>query len=303
MSSSRPPNSSSPGPDSRPGSQQPPPARPPASPWSSGGLPIIPLTIAAVVAGALLIALLVLLGGGQKAPDGVGLASASAPVATASSEPTGSPGVATASASPSVSGGPAASSLPIEKPAHPTPTDLAFGRSLGSPTAPVQLEIWEDFQCPACDAFTGSMEPYLIDTYLRPGTARLTFHDIATIGNESLGAAISARCADRQGRFWPYHDLLFANQAPENSGVLTKDRSKEFAQLLGLDMVAFSTCLEDRDIEAAVVAETQEGLASGITVTPTLKVNGVIVSSATSSAAVTAAIAAALTNTPASPAP
>jgi protein-disulfide isomerase len=198
---------------------------------------------------------------------------------------------------------PTVSGPPIDEPAHTTPPDLAFGRSLGSPDAPVQMDVWADFQCPACDAFTGSVEPYLIDTYIRPGNARLTFHDIATIGNESLGAAIAARCADRQGKFWQYHDLLFANQAAENSGAFTRARSQQFAQSLGLDLVAFTACLDDTDVEDAVRAETLSGLSSGVAETPTLFVNGVIVKPATSSAAINAAVEAALKAGPASPSP
>jgi protein-disulfide isomerase len=146
------------------------------------------------------------------------------------------------------------------------------------------------------------VEPYLIDKYIRPGKARLTFHDVATIGQESLGAAISARCADRQGKFWQYHDLLFANQEAENSGAFTRDRSRQFAQSLGLDVAAFTACLDDTEIEAAVRQETEQGLGSGVKETPTLFINGSIVKPATSSEAIDSAIATALNGGGASPA-
>lgn len=303
MPSFRRPDPGVPGPDSRPEPAQP-AARAPAGPWSTAGLPLLPLTALASLAGVLLIVVLFLMNGSHDAPTTTNLATDSAVPSTSVAPGSAVPSPSeVASASASSSDGPTSAAIHIDTPAFPTPTDLAFGRSLGSPNAPVQLDVWEDFQCPACDAFTGSVEPYLVEKYIRPGTARLTFHDIATIGEESFGAAIGARCADRQGKFWPYHDLLFANQAPENSGTLTKDRSKAFAQAVGIDIVAFTACLEDPDVADAVIAETRQGLASGITETPTLLANGIKVSPATSSAAIDAAVATALKSGSASPSP
>jgi protein-disulfide isomerase len=188
----------------------------------------------------------------------------------------------------------ATSTAPIVIPVVQTPIDLAHGRSLGSADAPVQLDLWADFQCPACDAFAGSVTPQLVREYIRPGKARLTFHDMAYLGNESLGAAISARCADRQGKFWEYHDLLFANQAPENSGTFTKDRSKQFADKLGLDVDAFAACFEDTTVEDAVYAESKQGIDQGVPETPTLYVNGKIANPANSWGPISSAIDAAL---------
>ncbi|MGZ4158725.1 MAG: DsbA family protein, partial [Bacteroidia bacterium] len=84
--------------------------------------------------------------------------------------------------------------------------------------------MWEDFQCPACGNFTRQIEPTIVDRYVVPGSVRLTFHDDAFIGQESLDAASAARCAGDQGKFWPYHDWLFANQNGENEGQFSRDR-------------------------------------------------------------------------------
>jgi len=182
----------------------------------------------------------------------------------------------------------------IERPAVLSPYGAARGMSLGSPDAPVRLDLWSDYQCPACDAFAGSVAPNLVKDYIASGKAQLTIHDLATIGNESLGAAISARCAGRQGKYWQYHDLLYANQAPENSGKFTHARSKQFAAALGLDAGKFAQCLNDVSVEDAVNAETKAGLDQGVKQTPTLYVNGKAVASANSWEQITAAIDAAL---------
>jgi protein-disulfide isomerase len=158
----------------------------------------------------------------------------------------------------------------------------------------VKLDVWSDFQCAACRVFAGRIKPALVRSYIETGKARLAFHDMSFLGSESLGAAMSARCADRQGKFWPYHDLLLANQGATNSGVYTRERSKEFAATLRLNVAAFSTCLDDPAIQEAVEAETRQAYVRGIKETPTLLVNGVAVTEVNNWQVVSAAIEAAL---------
>ena len=129
------------------------------------------------------------------------------------------------------------------------------GRTLGSPTAPVSLEIWADFQCPACGNFTRTIEPVVIDRYVQTGKVRLTFHDFAFIGDESLDAAAAARCAAQQGRFWEYSEWLYANQIGENQGSFTRDRLAAIADQVGLDPAAWAACYDGGSERTAVAAE------------------------------------------------
>ncbi len=174
------------------------------------------------------------------------------------------------------------------------PLSDADGRSLGPPDAPVKLDVWEDFQCPSCRTFSVRIKPLLIENYVKTRKARFTYHDMSFMGPESLGAGMSARCADRQGKFWPFHDLLFDNQAGANSGVFSRDRTKEFAATLGLNAKLFSTCLDDPEIQEAVEAETRQAYIKGIKETPTLLVNGVEAKPVNNWPAVSAAIETAL---------
>jgi protein-disulfide isomerase len=155
-----------------------------------------------------------------------------------------------------------------------TPPALAHGRDLGSPTAPVTLDVWSDFQCPYCLAFWTSSEPEIVTSFVATGQVRLVYHDFAFIGQESLDAAVAARCADEQGKFWPYHDLLYANQGTENTGHFSADLLTNLASQAGLDVGAWQSCLDDPSIAAAVTQETAQGRASGVSGTPTLFVNG-----------------------------
>jgi protein-disulfide isomerase len=158
------------------------------------------------------------------------------------------------------------------------PTD---GLQIGDPAAPVLVELFEDFQCPGCKAFTDSVEPQLLEAYVTTGQARLVFRQYPFIGAESLQAAYASMCANEQGRFWDYHDMLFANQVGENRGAFADRRLLAFAEDLGLDMDAFRTCFNDQTYETEIAQDLQAGQQAGVRSTPTVMVNGEIVPSAT----------------------
>jgi protein-disulfide isomerase len=161
--------------------------------------------------------------------------------------------------------------------APPAPTAVAVetaGKVKGDPAAPVTIDEWADFQCPACRAFTVGPGRQLDATYLTDGTAKLVWHNLAFLGQESIWAAEAADCADEQGRFWDYHDKLYAEQAGENRGAFSKDNLKRFAADLALDQSAFAACLESDRYAAQVKAETDAGRQQGVRSTPTLFVNG-----------------------------
>jgi protein-disulfide isomerase len=162
----------------------------------------------------------------------------------------------------------------IQPPTSTTPPTLANGRTLGPDTAPVKLEVYSDFQCPACLQFWTTIEPRVVADEVATGKAQLVYRDYSFIGPESLNAAVGARCADRQGKFWAYHDILYANQGRENSGAFSDARLTAMAQAIGLDMSNWSTCRSDASVSAAVQQETAAGQAKGVNGTPTLFVNG-----------------------------
>jgi protein-disulfide isomerase len=181
----------------------------------------------------------------------------------------------------SSTGTPASSANPFGFVTPPVtiPAGLADGRSLGKADAPVTLDVWADFQCPFCGQLTRTVEPQIIANLVAAGTVRLVAHDFVFLGaghdpDESTDAAVAARCADKQSRFWDYYEMLFWNQAAENSGGFSRDRLLGMANRLGLDPGTFLTCLTDQSLVAAVAAETAAGRASGVASTPTAFING-----------------------------
>jgi protein-disulfide isomerase len=159
--------------------------------------------------------------------------------------------------------------------------DPADPRALGGANAPIKLEVWADFQCPACALYATEIEPSIVDEYVASGKAHIKFHDYAFLDSrsttkESQDAAAAARCAAEQGQFWAYHDWLFANQRGENKGAFSRDRLKTIAERVGLDVNAWQSCLDAGEAHAAVAAETKQGADQTVNSTPTLVINGEI---------------------------
>jgi protein-disulfide isomerase len=188
-----------------------------------------------------------------------------------------------------VLGGKGGSTGDLLVPIRPTPPELVDptnARALGTAAAPVTIEVWSDFQCPACGFFAKTIEPALVSEFVKPGTVRLVYRDYAFIDTatggspnlqgESHQAGAAARCAGEQGKFWQYHDYLFENQKGENKGAFNSQRLDQIAQAVGLDMNAYHTCMSGDAQEQAVAAETSKGQAAGVGQTPTLAVNGVL---------------------------
>jgi protein-disulfide isomerase len=182
----------------------------------------------------------------------------------------------------------------IVPPNAPSPVALADGKTLGSTGAPVTVDVWADYQCPFCATFSEQTEPQLITTYVATGKARLVFHDYAFLGQESTDAAVAATCAEQQGKFWPYHDYLYANQGfTENSGAFASARLLQIAAAVGLDQATYDTCIANPATTTLVQQEHQQGLGAGVQGTPTVFVAGKQLTGydlATVSAAIDAAV-------------
>jgi predicted DsbA family dithiol-disulfide isomerase len=138
---------------------------------------------------------------------------------------------------------------------------------LGPAGAPVTLVEFSDFECPFCgkfnDAIRGLHEAY-------PDQVRIVFRQFPLpIHPNARKAAEASLCAFDQERFWPMHDLLFAE-----SKALGVPELKEKARRLGLDGGAFDACLDSGRHEARVEEDVQAGVRIGVTGTPAVFING-----------------------------
>jgi len=166
-----------------------------------------------------------------------------------------------------------APNINLREPTFATPVDMADGLALGAADVPLTMEIWSDFQCPACETFTRQMEPLLINDYVRTGQVRLVYRDMSFLGAESVAAAIAARAAAEHGLFWPYHDYLFANQVAQHDvGNFSQARLEAIASAIGLDLAEFRAGQTDPQIRAAVEDVERQAQAAAINSTPTIVV-------------------------------
>jgi len=162
------------------------------------------------------------------------------------------------------------------QPVTPAPISSSIrlsGTAMGEANAPVTIEEWADFQCPACRAFAVNTEPQLRAAYVATGKVRFIFQNFAFLGVESDWAAQAAECAAAEGRFVDYHDRLYATQGGENSGAFSKANLKKIGVDLGLGG-QFTACVDSGAYAAKVRDSRSAGQAKGVQVTPTLFING-----------------------------
>lgn len=149
--------------------------------------------------------------------------------------------------------------------------------AMGAVDAPVVMVEYSEFQCPFCGRFARDTAPTLIDEYVDEGLLRIEFRDFPYLGPDSDVVAKAARAAGEQGKFWEFHDLVFANQLPPNSGQLDRDYLLDLADQAGLDTEQFLADLESEEFARAINRDRNEGLDLGVTGTPAFFINDQLV--------------------------
>lgn len=174
------------------------------------------------------------------------------------------------------------------------------GEVLGRAGAPVTLVEYVDLQCPYCRAFATSVLPGLVSAYVRPGKLRIELRLLAFIGPDSERGRAAALAAGRQGRLFDLVELLYDNQGAENAGWLSEAMvERAAASIPGLDVPALLAAR--KDVAAEERAVEAQAKADAVSSTPTVlvgrtggRLREVALASPTDSAAVGAAIRAAL---------
>lgn len=158
--------------------------------------------------------------------------------------------------------------------AGPTPPPVAPALRAGAADAPVTIVMFGDYQCPYCGTFARRVQPRLVRDYVERGEVQLVWRDFPYYGEESVDAAVAARAAGRQGKFWEYHDALYADQGRPRDGWLTDALLRTIASDLGLDMERFDADRRDAALRAGVQADFAFGQALGVPGTPAFLIGG-----------------------------
>jgi protein-disulfide isomerase len=149
----------------------------------------------------------------------------------------------------------------------PTVKVSADGPSRGPANAAVTIVEFSDFECPFCKRAAATIDQIM---ERHKDHVRLVFRHYPLPSHQNARrAAEAATCANRDGKFWAYHDLLFRNQ-----NALGDDDLKKYAREAGLDEAAFAACLSSGTASAVVDKDTADGEAVGVNGTPAFFING-----------------------------
>jgi predicted DsbA family dithiol-disulfide isomerase/uncharacterized membrane protein len=159
------------------------------------------------------------------------------------------------------------------------PLDLPWmysGPSLGAENASVRIVVFSDYQCGACRRAADILE----DLVAADPDVEIVHQDfpLDALCNSNLSqtlhplacwASLFADCAGAQGRYWEFHDLIFARQRE-----LSPEQLRAMALELSLDPRRFSTCVEGETARRDLIARVSRTSVLNIQRTPTLFING-----------------------------
>ncbi len=140
---------------------------------------------------------------------------------------------------------------------------------LGNPSAPITIVEFGDYQCERCYQWFHNTKPALVKDYIDTGKANLVFVDMALLGRDSPIAAQATYCAEDQGRYWEFHDMLYNSQEHIDNGWANSERLKAFAFSLDFDIELFTSCLDSGKYSKRVQYNISEARKNGATGTPT----------------------------------
>jgi protein-disulfide isomerase len=143
-----------------------------------------------------------------------------------------------------------------------------------------QVDIWEDFQCPACRSFTAVNNEYIKKIILEK-KAKVVYHPLTFIGerssngvNESIIAANAAACAMDEGKFLEMHELIYQNQGAENTGRYSKEFMIMLGIQAGLSSAKYQDCVSNGKYDDWTKASASYAAVKNVNSTPTVSVNG-----------------------------
>jgi protein-disulfide isomerase len=176
------------------------------------------------------------------------------------------------------------------------------GHVMGSPTAPVEIVEYGDFECGWCAQFATVTEPDVRSRLVETGKARFRFVDFPlSIHRNTTTAHLAAACAADQNKFWEMHDRLFQGQNEWNGEATSNPKRviAGYARALGLNEDAWDQCVDDKRHMPRIQAGVAEGNRLRVNSTPTFVVNGKMMPSSISYDALKAMVDSAAASAPA----
>ncbi len=137
----------------------------------------------------------------------------------------------------------------------------------GPTTAPITIVEFSDYECPFCQKWVREVWPQIQQAY--PNQVRLVYKDFPLDFHPNASpAALAARCANEQNKYWSFHDKLFAGKS------LNATYYESIATELGLNLAGWKSCLTSGKYDKEILADYKYGAQLGINGTPTFFING-----------------------------
>ena len=144
----------------------------------------------------------------------------------------------------------------------------------GNEDATITIIEFGDYQCVNCDKWFLNEKPTITNEFLDTGKAKMYFLDFPFQGPDSYTASESTWCANEQGKFTEYHDVLYVNQGGLEDGWASPESQKQFALDIELDIEQFNSCLDSGKFSEQVLYNKQVGISNGVDRTPVFFIVG-----------------------------
>ena len=139
---------------------------------------------------------------------------------------------------------------------------------LGNPDAKITIVEFGDYQCTFCYKFHDETMKKIDQAHIKTENVNFVYRDFPLNGPQSILASEASYCAQKQNKFWEYHNTLYDNWGGENTGWITKNVLIGFANDIKLDLDSFSQCLENSEFKQKVLDNEQFAREIGIDATP-----------------------------------
>lgn len=145
----------------------------------------------------------------------------------------------------------------------------ATSPQLGNPNASLKIVEFLDFDCPYCEESYGPVRE-LMEQYKDKVLLTVRNFPLEDVHPRALPSALAAECAKEQGKFWVYHDKLYADQDHHEDADFSR-----LIQEVGGDQRAFDQCYQAARYQSVIDKDIADGLRAGVEGTPTFFFNGI----------------------------
>jgi len=143
------------------------------------------------------------------------------------------------------------------------------GDTVGKPSAPATMLVFEDPQCPYCQEWTLNDLPTVVDQFVRPGQLKLRYRGIEIIGPNSVKGLRAVFAAGEQNKLWEFSSALYEMQGTENSGWITNDVILRAAKSAGADGPAILAASPTKAVTAQLARAESDAQTYQVQGTPT----------------------------------